>query len=58
MRPHPLVEPSPLEAVPEPHVIRARIALLMREQMILRKLLKVSEDKQRDLPAEEVSRAG
>jgi hypothetical protein len=40
---------SPLEVIPEPAVIRARIASLSREQTILRKLLRVSEDRQRDM---------
>jgi hypothetical protein len=37
-----------LEAIPPPPVIRRRLAQLMREQDLLRSLLRVSERKQRE----------
>jgi hypothetical protein len=36
---------SPLDAVPRPGEIRARLAALVREQVLLRALLKVAERK-------------
>jgi hypothetical protein len=37
-----------LESIPPPPVIRKRLAQLMREQDMLRSLLRVSERKERD----------
>jgi hypothetical protein len=37
-----------LDAIPDPLTIRSRLAQLMREQDLLRSLLRVSERKQRE----------
>jgi hypothetical protein len=36
---------NPLDAIPDPPAIRSRLAQLMREQNLLRSLLRVSERK-------------